>query len=83
MPSRAYIHIVAHLGPAKRVRDAVANLKQKGVKILSVEVVTGPFDVIALLEADDLEALGRAVDEGIQKVDGVMRTTTSVVLKVN
>ncbi len=83
MPNRAYIHIVAHLGPAKKVKEAVESLNPAGVKILSVEVVTGPFDVIVLLEADDLDSLGRAVDEGIQRVDGVLRTTTSVVLKVS
>ena len=50
--------------------------------VLSAETVTGPFDVIALLESEDLDRLGRAVTEGIQRLQGVQRTTTCLVIKL-
>jgi len=48
--------------------------------VLSVETVTGPYDIIAQVEFGDLDKLGMAVAEGIQRVEGVQRTTTCLVL---
>ena len=39
-------------------------------------------DIIALLEADDLDLLGRAVSESIQVIEGVGRTTTCLVMRL-
>ena len=44
--------------------------------------MSGPFDVIVLLESPDLDGLGRAVSEGIQKIWGVQRTLTCVVMEL-
>ena len=44
--------------------------------------VTGPFDVIVRLEADDLDKLGNAITDGIQHVEGVQRTTTCLAVKL-
>jgi len=52
-------------------------------RVVSVDAVTGPFDVIALLESDDLDKVGRAITEGIQQVDGVQRTTTCLVVQLS
>ena len=49
---------------------------------MSVDAVTGPFDVIAQLESDDLDKLGRAITDAIQQVDGVQRTTTCLVVRL-
>jgi DNA-binding Lrp family transcriptional regulator len=38
--------------------------------------VTGPFDVIVQLEADDLDQLDKAIMQYLQTLDGVQRTTT-------
>jgi hypothetical protein len=45
--------------------------------------MSGPFDVIVLLESPDLDGLGLAVAEGIQKIWGVQRTVTCVVLELD
>jgi DNA-binding Lrp family transcriptional regulator len=50
--------------------------------VLAVDTVTGPFDVIVQLEADDLDKLGNAITEGVQKVEGVQRTTTCLAVKL-
>lgn len=48
----------------------------------SVKAVTGPFDAIALVEAADINALGKLVISEIQKVPGVARTITSLVVEI-
>ncbi|HEX6332238.1 MAG TPA: Lrp/AsnC ligand binding domain-containing protein [Actinomycetota bacterium] len=45
------------------------------------QVVTGPYDVIARVEADTMEALGAIID-GIQAIAGVTRTLTCPVIRV-
>jgi len=79
---RAYVLIEAAVGKTDAVGEGVKKLDFREAKVLSVDVVTGPFDVIALLESDDLDKLGRAITEGIQRVDGVQRTTTCLVVKL-
>jgi len=80
---RAYVLIEAAVGKAKSVADGVTRLRFADTNVLSVDAVTGPFDVIALLESDDLDKLGRAITDGIQTVDGVQRTTTCLVVKLS
>ncbi len=78
--TRAYVLIESAVGKAKGVAEGVQRLNFPDAKIVSVDAVTGPFDVIALLESDDLDKVGRAITDGIQQVDGVQRTTTCLVV---
>ena len=78
--TRAYVLIESAVGKAKGVAEGVKNLQLADARVVSVDAVTGPFDVIALLESDDLDKVGRAITEGIQQVDGVQRTTTCLVV---
>ncbi len=79
---RAYVLIEASVGKAQIVYKGAQHLELSQARIVSVDVVTGPFDVIALLEADDLDKLGQAITDSIQKVDGVQRTTTCLTLRL-
>lgn len=81
--TRAYVLIEAAVGKAKSVAEGVQNLQSTDSRVVSVDAVTGPFDVIALLESDDLDKVGRAITEGIQQVDGVQRTTTCLVVQLS
>ena len=80
MTMRAYVLIESAVGKAKSVGEGVRKLNFTDASVRSVDAVTGPFDVIALLESDDLDKLGRAITDGIQRVDGVQRTTTCLVV---
>ena len=82
MATRAYILIESAVGTARAVYKGVQAVNLADARVLSVEVVTGPFDIIALLESDDLDKMGRAVTEGIQRLHGVQRTTTCLVIKL-
>ena len=79
---RAYVLIESVVGKANAVGDGVKQLKFSDAKVVSVDAVTGPFDVIAQLESDDLDKLGRAITDGIQQVEGVQRTTTCLVVRL-
>jgi len=47
--------------------------------VSAAHAVTGPTDVIAFVEADNMDALGRLIVSRIQQAPGVTRTTTCVV----
>ncbi|HWQ28838.1 MAG TPA: Lrp/AsnC ligand binding domain-containing protein, partial [Dehalococcoidia bacterium] len=64
------------------VADAIQEIKRPDAKVLSVDTVTGPFDVIVQLEADDLDKLGTCITDAIQRVEGVQRTTTCLSVRL-
>lgn len=51
-----------------------------GVK--SLYAVTGPFDLIAQVEAETIEELNEIVLSRIRSVDGITKTSTALVLKM-
>jgi len=70
--AKAFILIETVVG---RTKEVDAGLKQiKGVK--SVDMVTGPYDVIAVVEAETLGEIGDLVTEKIHPIDGISRTVT-------
>lgn len=79
---RAYVLIESAVGQANAVGEGVGKLTFPDARVISVDAVTGPFDIIALLESDDLDKLGQAITDGIQRVEGVQRTTTCLVVKL-
>jgi DNA-binding Lrp family transcriptional regulator len=79
---RAYVLIECAVGKANEVARGITGITFGDTKIVSVDAVTGPFDVITLLESDDLDKLGRAITDGIQQVAGVQRTTTCLVVRL-
>ena len=46
----------------------------KGIK--SVNTVTGPYDIIAMIEADNLNDIGDLITGKIHEIDGISRTVT-------
>ena len=74
----AYVLIQAEVGTAARVAREVSDLD--GVE--RAEDVTGPYDVIARVQARGLDRLGRLVVARIQAVDGVTRTLTCPVVRL-
>lgn len=82
MAVKSYVLIEADVGTAKQVASGLRDLSSSSSNILSVEMVTGPFDVICLVEAEDLAELGSQITEAIQTVPGVKRTTTCLTIQV-
>jgi len=70
--AKAFILIETVVG---RTKEVVAGLNSlEGVK--SVNTVTGPYDVIAIIEADSLNEIGDLVTLKIHPVVGISRTVT-------
>ncbi|MHB8376450.1 MAG: Lrp/AsnC ligand binding domain-containing protein [Dehalococcoidia bacterium] len=82
MTVRGYVLIEAEVGKAKAVGETVQQMTHHDARVVAVDTVTGPFDVIVRLEADDLDKLGNAITDGIQRVEGVQRTTTCLAVKL-
>ena len=82
MTVRGYVLIEGEVGKAKSVGELVEKLQHPDAKVLAVDTVTGPFDVIVQLEAEDLDHLGNCITDGIQRVEGVQRTTTCLAVKL-
>ena len=76
MAAKAYVLIETAVG---RNKDVAAALKQlKGVK--SVDSVTGPYDIIAIAEAESLNDIGDLVTAKIHPIAGVARTVTCLAI---
>ena len=82
MTVRGYVLIEADVGRVKAISEAIKTLSHPDGRVIAVDTVTGPYDVIAQLEADDLDKLGTCITEAIQTVDGVQRTTTCLALRL-
>ena len=83
MAIRGYVLIQAEVGRARGVGEAVLALNHNDARVTGVDTVTGPYDVIVQMEADDLDRLGKAITEGIQKIDGVAHTTTCLAVRLS
>ena len=82
MAVRGYVLIETDVGKAKAVSAAISDFTYPGARGVVVDTVTGPYDVIVQLEADDLDRLGTAITEAVQKVSGVQRTTTCLAVRL-
>jgi DNA-binding Lrp family transcriptional regulator len=74
----AYVFVQVQVGRSAEVASEIARIES----VISSEVVTGPYDVIARAEAADMDDLGKLVVARIQAVDGVTRTLTCPVMKL-
>ena len=73
---RAYILIEMAAGHS---RNLVNSLKDRG-RTRDVARVTGPYDVIVVLEGEDVDEISDTVAQEIHHHTGVTRTTTCVAL---
>ena len=70
--TKAFVLIETAVGKTKGI---VSSLKDvDGVS--SVDVVTGPYDVIAIIEAPDLTSVGDTVTGSVHTIEGIVRTVT-------
>lgn len=82
MAIRGYVLIETEVGSAKSVGETMQALSHPDARVIAVDTVTGPFDVIVQLEADDLDRLGNCITDGIQGIQGVKRTTTCLAVRL-
>ena len=72
MAAKAFVLIETAVGRTKEVATALRQLEA----VKSVDPVTGPYDVIAVVEADTLNDIGELVTGKIHPIAGISRTVT-------
>src|ERR1700675_4422144 len=72
----ADILIQTEVGKASQVTERVREIEG----VVSVDPVTGPYDVIARAEADDLDMLAKGTVMPMQELEGITRPLTCPVL---
>ena len=76
MSTKAYVLIETSVGESEGVSEALQQLPG----IDTVDTVTGPYDIIAVVSANDLNAVGQIVTREIHTVSGIVRTVTCMVV---
>lgn len=74
--AKAFVLIEVAVGRTKEVANAISQLK--GVK--SVNAVTGPYDIIAIVEGETLNEIGDLVTSKIHPIGGISRTVTCLTI---
>ncbi len=77
--AKAFVLIETAVGKTKDVYAALD--KVEGIK--SVDIVTGPYDIIAVVEGEDLNNIGNLVTNKIHPVPGITRTVTCLSVRVS
>ncbi len=73
---QAYILIQTEVGKARDVATAIKDI----AGVARVDAVTGPYDVVVLTEARNVDELGKMVVSKVQAVSGITRTLTCSVV---
>ena len=77
MAAKAFVLIETVVG---RNKEVLATLRQlQGVK--SVDTVTGPYDIIAIIEGETLNDIGDIVTGKIHPIAGISRTVTCLAIQ--
>ena len=76
MKAKAYLLIEVDAGQLEEVRNALRELPN----IRAVDIITGPYDIIAVAEAADQRIIGRMIMDEIHKIIGLKRTITCVTI---
>jgi|TARA_B110000467_G_scaffold124181_1_gene116227 DNA-binding Lrp family transcriptional regulator len=72
LATRVYILIETAVGQTSAVADALKEIPM----MKAADTVTGPFDIIAVAEADDLPAIGDLISDGMPSIPGIVKTIT-------
>jgi DNA-binding Lrp family transcriptional regulator len=72
MSAKAFVLIETAVG---KTQEVVSILNKMG-GLKSVDTVTGPYDIIAVAEAEDLNKIGDLITGKIHAIEGISRTVT-------
>ncbi|TET19679.1 MAG: Lrp/AsnC family transcriptional regulator [Candidatus Cloacimonadota bacterium] len=75
--ANAYVLIKVEASMAHNVYNQLNNLKS----IIQVDPVTGPHDIIAIVESPDVSTLGSFIINKIRTIEGVRDTLTCHIIK--
>ena len=76
MAAKAFVSIEPAIGKTKELATALQKLEEAP----SVDPVTGPYDIITIIEAKNLNDIGDLVTGKIHPVAGISRTVTCLAI---
>lgn len=76
MAAKAFVLIETAVGRSREVVAALRGLKG----VISVDTVTGPYDIIAVVQGETLNEIGDLVTGKIHPISGISRTVTCLVI---
>ena len=74
MPKTAYLLIEAEPGRSQNVIRGLGELSA----VTGADFVSGPYDIIAKVEVEDVNAIGKLITEEVHPLEGVVRTVTCI-----
>jgi len=77
MPTLAFVLIKTKVGKTGKVLEDLKQMKE----VIECYMVTGVYDIIAKIEAPDLESLGKIVADRMHEMEGVTSTVTCLVIR--
>lgn len=72
----SYVLVTVAIGKIQDVLEEIRKMND----VIDADAVTGPYDVIARVKADDLGKLTKTIIQNIHYIDGVIDTTTAIVI---
>ncbi|MDP3980971.1 MAG: Lrp/AsnC family transcriptional regulator [Chlamydiota bacterium] len=76
MSVQAYVFIETDHGKAKDVNNQIRKLSF----VKRCHVVTGPYDLVALIDAPDISTLGEDLVAKLQIIPGVIKSLSNIVV---
>ncbi len=73
---KAYILITIHAGQIEQVVEYLRRVDG----VIDANMAFGPYDAVAVVEAEDIKALGKIMATKIQPIPGVLDTLTCLVV---
>jgi len=74
--AKAFVLIETAVGKSREVVTSLSKLKG----VTSVDTVTGPYDIIAILQGESLNDIGDLVTGKIHPIPGISRTVTCLAI---
>jgi DNA-binding Lrp family transcriptional regulator len=76
MTVKAYVLIETQVGRTKPVVGTIRKLPG----VVLIDIVTGPYDAIAIVQAETLNDIGTLLVEKVHPAAGISRTVTCIAL---
>ena len=74
MSKKAYLLIEAEPGLSFNVIRGLKKLPE----VIGADFVSGPYDIIARVDVEDVNAIGRLITDEVHPLQGVVRTVTCI-----
>lgn len=74
---RAYVLVEIHTGEVQHVVQQLSRIEG----VVEANMTFGPYDAVAILEADNVDRLGSIIASKIQSIPGIQNTITCLAVE--